>query len=495
MPTLADDTALPTTNNGPSIWLLPVAVVLTAMAAGMGWGIRGQYGHETGAMIAGVLAGFTLVMLFGSKLTSLGAARAVALMALGVSFGGSMTYGQTVGLTHDGPLIGNTAALRWGLFGLFVKGGVWIGFAGAFLGMGLSGKRYRPLEMAIVIPALVGLFFVGVWALNRPYDPAHRVLPTLYFSDDWFWEPGSELKPRPECWGGLLVALAALIGYLTLVRRDALARNMALIGFLAGGIGFASGQSVQAFHAWNRELVDSTLPEFLSPHVNWWNMMEITFGMVFGGILAAGLWFNRHLIARSDDCDKVELTAPWELALLAAHLTVLVDSGFLGLGNLRMFAEFGLMAAFYPIIGILAGRYWPYLFALPVVMVPIAGKTLRELSFQNTEVSEPVGWVTLVALPLAIATVSAIALARRGRRGQSPVIFAATGLLLSTWLYFGLNFAFFRVPWPWETWTGRTPSGIIFMVCSICLSVAAVVCLFRTSRKHAADSEAIASGN
>ena len=34
---------------------LAKAMLLTAMAGGMGWGIRGQYGHETGAMIAGVL--------------------------------------------------------------------------------------------------------------------------------------------------------------------------------------------------------------------------------------------------------------------------------------------------------------------------------------------------------------------------------------------------------------------------------------------------------
>ena len=44
--------------------LLLAAVVLTAMAAGTGWGIRGQYGHETGAMIAGTLAALTLVLLF-----------------------------------------------------------------------------------------------------------------------------------------------------------------------------------------------------------------------------------------------------------------------------------------------------------------------------------------------------------------------------------------------------------------------------------------------
>ena len=59
-------------------------------------------------------------------------------------FGGNMTYGQTLGLTQNAPVIGNWEALRWGLLGTTIKGAIWIGFAGLFLGMGLGGKRYRP---------------------------------------------------------------------------------------------------------------------------------------------------------------------------------------------------------------------------------------------------------------------------------------------------------------------------------------------------------------
>ena len=140
------------------------------MAGGMGWGIRGQYGHETGAMIAGVLMGFTLVLFFWPQATSLSAARVVALTVLGISFGGSMTYGQTVGLTHDSPLIGNWAALRWGMLGLMIKGGVWMGFAGVFMGMGFGGKRYRPLEIAMLIPALFVALCLGIWLFNQPFE-------------------------------------------------------------------------------------------------------------------------------------------------------------------------------------------------------------------------------------------------------------------------------------------------------------------------------------
>jgi len=124
---------------------LLVTLVLCAAAGGMGWGIRGQYGHETGAMIAGLLVALVIGLLFCRGQTSLFAARVAALTAIGIGFGGAMTYGQTVGLSHDPQFNGNWEALRWGMLGLAVIGGIWVGFAGVLLGMGLGGKRYSSL--------------------------------------------------------------------------------------------------------------------------------------------------------------------------------------------------------------------------------------------------------------------------------------------------------------------------------------------------------------
>jgi hypothetical protein len=125
-------------------------------------------------------------------------------------------------------------------------------------------------------------------------------------------------------------------------------------------------------------------------------------------------------------------------------------------------------------MGVMGGRYWPYLYALPIVAVPIAGKTLRELAYKSTDVATMTGWITFLVVPLAVAMTAALWLAHMGKRGQTSRQFASTGLVVATWLYFGLNFAFFRVPWPWNDWTGRTPSGIIFLICSVSLTLAAV---------------------
>ncbi|MDP6678038.1 MAG: hypothetical protein QGG72_03995 [Verrucomicrobiota bacterium] len=237
----------PTPN--PPLWLVMLAA---AMAGGMGWGIRGQYGHETGAMIAGVLVSLVLVFLFCPGNRSIHVIRAAALGTIAMGFGGSMTYGQTVGLTHDTALIGDWAALRWGMLGLAIKGGVWIGFAGFFLGLGLGGKRYRPFEMFLLVLGMLTAVVVGWWLFNSPHDPEHKRLPFLYFSDHWKWEPGVEFKSRPEIWGGLLCALLTGILYATLAKVDRLARNLALWGMLGGALGFPLGQSLQANHGWNR---------------------------------------------------------------------------------------------------------------------------------------------------------------------------------------------------------------------------------------------------
>jgi hypothetical protein len=37
-----------------------------------------------------------------------------------------------------------------------------------------------------------------------------------------------------------------------------------------------------------------------------------------------------------------------------------------------------------------------------------------------------------------------------------------------------LNFAMFRFPWPWDTWTARTPNALFFTVCLLGLTLACV---------------------
>lgn len=450
-------------------WWQPV--VLAAMAGGMGWGIRGQYGHESGAMIAGLLVSLVLVFLFCPAAASLPAVRAVAWGTVAIGFGGSMTYGQTVGLTHDTALVGHWEALRWGLLGLAIKGGIWIGFAGVFLGMGLGGIRYRASELFVLMSVSLGLFILGTQLLNQPFDPGRQMLPRLYFSDDWRWEPGATLKPRPECWGGLLLALLGVIGYAGMIRRDRLARNLAFWACLGGAIGFPLGQSVQAFHAWNGELFRSGFLGRLEPHINWWNMMETTFGAVFGAVLGLGLWLNRKHIAVRATSKETTMNPVVEWCLIALYALLLISGEFYSIRSIERFTDLGLAMGVLPIAGIAGGRWWPFLIVLPLTAIPISGKTLRQLGYEEHQVSILLGWAVYVALPLVLATAAALWCAARSEAGQRAGVITRPALLMTVWLYFGLNYAFFHFPWPWAEWTSRTPNGIIFSICAIGITI------------------------
>jgi hypothetical protein len=449
-------------------------VLFAALAGGMGWGIRGQYGHETGAMIAGALVSLTLVFLLCPKATSLQVARAVALGTVAMGIGGSMTYGETLGLTQNADVIGNWGALRWGLLGTAVKGGLWIGFAGLFLGVGLGGVRYRPLEMFLVMLGVVVACVVGLFLLNKPHDPVNGALPTIYFSGKWNWEAGVDLKARPEFWGALLCGLAAAIAYFGGYRKDRLARNMALWGVLGGALGFSIGQCFQAFHAWNPEVFKVGIWVKLDPHMNWWNVMETTFGTIMGAALGLGLWLNRRKIQPAVDTETDRMPLPVEWILLVVHLVLLFLVEFRSITVVDVLYDMGIIMAIIPIVAIIRGRWWPYLLVLPITLLPIAGKTFKQLVLKEEAVGSVVGGAVYVIIPLLLATGAAIWFMRQAAAGRTGREFTRYGLLFCTWLYFLLNFAFFRFPWPWADWTSRTPSGIAFTICTIGLTIIAL---------------------
>jgi hypothetical protein len=71
-----------------------------------------------------------------------------------------------------------------------------------------------------------------------------------------------------------------------------------------------------------------------------------------------------------------------------------------------------------------------------------------------------------------ITTAVALWVSRQANRGSSGREFARIALIVNVWLYFGLNYAFVRFPWPWQPWTTRTPTSLVFFVCAVGLTVA-----------------------
>ena len=117
--------------------------VLTALSLSLGWGIRGNFGHEYGAMIPGALAAMAAVLLVGRP-DWLPAIPFFAMFgALGWSFGGSISYMMVIGYTHSG----HSPSVLYGFACLFVIGFLWAAPGGAGTALTAVAGRSRVAEL------------------------------------------------------------------------------------------------------------------------------------------------------------------------------------------------------------------------------------------------------------------------------------------------------------------------------------------------------------
>ena len=229
-------------------------VVVPALAVGMGWGVRGQLGHSTGAMIPGALLGLALSILLNGRQFSPGLA--VGLTAVGFGFGAAETTRQTAGLL-TGANPGHVTNLGLAYPGLALKGALWAMFAGAGLGLALAAYVYRKRDAVIGALLLVATFYPGWWAINKP--------KLIYFSVD-----------RPEIWGGLLVGGITLLVWVTIRGQTRIPLQLAGWAALSGGVGYPVAVALAA-------------AGMHSAYANypWMKLAEITFGAFMG----AGIGF------------------------------------------------------------------------------------------------------------------------------------------------------------------------------------------------------------
>ncbi|QDU80881.1 hypothetical protein Pla110_26170 [Polystyrenella longa] len=134
----------------------PIAILMAGLALSIGWGIRGNYGHETGAMMPGLLTGI-VVCLFSQREDWRERVAYFALFgALGWGFGGSMSYMQILGFTHSG----HFPSQIYGFYMLFFLGFLWacLGGAGTAIPAVYSRKELTDLCKPLG-------FLVGVWII------------------------------------------------------------------------------------------------------------------------------------------------------------------------------------------------------------------------------------------------------------------------------------------------------------------------------------------
>ncbi|MEP7364500.1 MAG: hypothetical protein ABI972_14690, partial [Acidobacteriota bacterium] len=227
-------------------------IIFASVAMSLGWGLRGFIGGgPLGAMIPGAMIGLVLALLL--RLDTAATSRLIAFAAVGIGFGGDMTYGQTAGLAMK------PETFSWALLGFAIKGAVWGLLGGATIGLALVPPTRRYL--AITMAAMLAATWAGWRVINEP--------KLIYFSNLFD-------RPRPEVWAGLLLA-----GITVALMHGPLVRRFALCGAIGGGIGFALGACFQVLgrtHAAGFFFSD------------WWKVMELTFGALLGASYAWAAW-------------------------------------------------------------------------------------------------------------------------------------------------------------------------------------------------------------
>jgi len=221
-------------------WNIILFLVVSTVAVSYGWGMRGTtLGGEKGAMLPGALMGLMIALFSGSDFLREHFYLLSAAGALGLYFGGTMSYMQSIGLTVDK---NPPEDFKRGMTGIFVKGILWWGIFGSVVGMFLSflsGQFYGSLRTMLIIFGLLPLFaLAGSRIFDRPFDEKKGIHPRIYFS-----------RNRPEGMGVLFGILAELVLVMA-INRDTVGLALAGGSAISGGVAWVLGQLLYIRTKW-----------------------------------------------------------------------------------------------------------------------------------------------------------------------------------------------------------------------------------------------------
>lgn len=273
-----------------------IFIVLTvSIAVSFGWGMRGSLlGGLRGAVLPGALLGMFLALFSGNAVVSEKFYIFAAVGASAMAFGGNETYGQTLSLIiHRGTDEYNPGK---GYIAVFLKGALWQGIAGAFLGIAfsaVSGRYYNGTDIVIVCALIPVIQIIGVQLFNKPYNKEKGIFPRIYFSFD-----------RREEWGGNLLVLAMLLCF-TLIRKDYYAFFFSIVGIIGGGTGFSTGMLLFDFVSHPMKNGKRFAGRF-NKYFGGWKIMEFTFGAVAGLLFAVYFVLTKDTLLAERVCNVKE---------------------------------------------------------------------------------------------------------------------------------------------------------------------------------------------
>lgn len=279
-------------------------LLLAALSLSIGWGIRGQFGHEYGAGMAGSLGCLAIAVLSGREDWHRRAAYFAMFGGFGFAFGGSMSYMKVVAFTHSP----DPATALYGFANMFVLGFLWSapGGTGCSLPAYLSREKltefFYPVSAVIVgwllrdmfsglSPHLrtagAGVLIPGIAllvqaAIRRRLDLGTRL--GLYICGGW-WAgmillvhlAGLHMTPpREDGWAGCVGLLAGILIFCARNKLGGVAFATLCTGLL-GGSGFALATAMKHVEI------------YTGLATNWHSVMEQTDGLFFGLALAVAM--------------------------------------------------------------------------------------------------------------------------------------------------------------------------------------------------------------
>lgn len=216
-------------SKGTSPGLSPLAILFVGLALSIGWGVRGNWGHEYGAMIPGALAAMAAVLVSGRDDWLRRIPFFAFFGAVGWSFGGSISYMQVIAYTHSG----HWDSVLYGFACLFLIGFMWgaLGGAGTALPAFLSRARLTELMLpvAAVFAAWLGqsIYFRILFAGMRD-QVEHGIITKELAAERLSW-----LNWYDTDWIAVLVAAASVL--VLAVARRRLCWGTSLVLYLCAG--------------------------------------------------------------------------------------------------------------------------------------------------------------------------------------------------------------------------------------------------------------------
>ncbi len=305
-----------------------VCVLFVMLASSYGWGMRGTViGGEKGAMLPGAFIGLVLAWFAGGGIKeNFWFAAAAGLM--GMTYGGSETYGETLGFViHHEP--GCYRPVK-GYAGVFLKGALWFSICGGFIALSITsmaGDMYSKADLIIFCLLIPAFQLLGYHIFNTPYDSEKGIHPKCYYS-----------RTRREEWGGNLVTLIALIA-MAIIKGDSLMLSMICGGFLGGGIGWLVALRFYEISVYPMRSGKYLFDSFFRKGIyDGWKTMEFTLGAIGGAGIAVGFCTSYEnvekintliaTVGRNALPDSVEAVMPFAAAAVALGIVAVNAYGF-----------------------------------------------------------------------------------------------------------------------------------------------------------------------